>query len=198
MQTPKLLIRIKDTWSWGRFAWQLAGALGITGLISSVGGSVWAVILGVPLPIALMVGYCTLVGAVYLAMAPLAFRVLAVSPQTATAPVRKKPTPNYTAWRHLNLYELQDAAKLWADVDPNSSGTNDSIAWFEVFRAKIKERELEIEPKYASERKAEMDNPTEFTKIKKDSLKKFAERHGYDRPFYAPLDWRPASPATSP
>src|SRR5216684_6080923 len=101
--------RIKDTWSWGRFAGQLAGALGITGLISSVGGAVWAVILGVPTPIALMVGYCTLVGG---------RRALAQSPSNQSTS-QSKTAPDYKAWSLVKLITLGDAAYLWCDRDPH-------------------------------------------------------------------------------
>jgi hypothetical protein len=77
--------------------WQLSGALGFTGLIGSTGGALWAIVLGVPTPIALMVGYCTLVGAVYLAMAPLAYRALAQSPSNQIA-AQSKTAPDYKAW----------------------------------------------------------------------------------------------------
>jgi hypothetical protein len=102
--------RIKATWSWARFAWQLVIFFGLSGVLASVGGSVWAMIQDVPTPIALMVGYCTFVGAVYLAMAPLAYRALAQSPVLKTE--KKKTIPNYVAWRHLESYEIRDASKL--------------------------------------------------------------------------------------
>jgi len=111
------LSRIKSTWSWVRFAWGLAAFLGLTGIITSAGGMVWALIIGVPKPIALMAGYCTLVGAVYLAMAPLVYRALAQSPANASEN-RKPEPPNYAAWRLLSDYTLEDAAYLWCDVDP--------------------------------------------------------------------------------
>ncbi|SRR6266849_7026754 len=135
--------RIKDTWSWGRFAGQLAGALGITGLVSSVGGAVWAVVLGVPLPIALMVGYCTLVGAVYLAMAPLAYRALAQSP--ANSMEKERITPNYVAWRHLESYEIRHAARLWCGVDPAQESTLDTNAWTHAFIAAVKKGDLKLD-----------------------------------------------------
>jgi uncharacterized membrane protein YfcA len=104
-----LLRRIKDTWSWGRFAWQVAAAFGLTGLIGSAAGTVWAVIQGVPLPIALMVGYCTLVGAVYLAMAPLAFRALSNS--TTSIPAESAKTkPDYKTWSHIQSLSVAQAA----------------------------------------------------------------------------------------
>jgi hypothetical protein len=110
--------------------------LGLTGILSAFGGTVGAVIIGVPTPIALMAGYCTLVGAVYLAMAPLAYRALAQSPANKTE--KDKITPNYVAWRHLESYEIGHAAKLWCDIDPNSTSTLDTNAWVAAFLAAVK------------------------------------------------------------
>jgi hypothetical protein len=174
------LRRIKDTWSWGRFAWQLAAALGLTGIAGSAGGAVWAVIKGVPLPIALMVGYCTLVGAVYLAMAPLAYRAFTQSP--ANKIEKKKIAPNYIAWRHLESYPIIEAAKLWCDIDPNTTGTPDTAAWMQAFMAAVKKGSLALEY-YSSDygrQDREKHNPTSDSKITRDSLKAFARAGGYD------------------
>src|SRR5579871_5010757 len=137
MRIPGWLTRIRDAFNWGLFAYRLIVLLAATGVLGSLGGAVWAMLIGVPLPIAIMAGYCTFVGAVYLAIAPLAYRALSEVPRR-TQVAKKPPTPNYSAWRHLEAYELQDAAKLWAEIDPNSGSTYDSSAWAEVFKAKIK------------------------------------------------------------
>jgi len=139
----KLLEQFRDAFNWGWLAYRVIWVLAATGILGSIGGAIWAVMIGVPLPIVIMAGYCTFVGAVFLGMVPLAYRVLAALPQVATT-VRKKepPKPNYTAWQHLESYEMQDAAKLWSNVDPNSASTNDSIAWYKVFKAKVIKREF--------------------------------------------------------
>lgn len=172
--------RIKDTWSWGRFAWQLASVLGVTGLITSFGGGVWAVIIGVPVPIALMAGYCTLVGAVYLAMAPLAYRALAQSP--ANKIEKKRIIPNYVAWRHLESYQIIDASKLWCDIDPNATSTPDTSAWVQAFIAAVKRGDLALEYYSSSyDRQArEKHNPTSDSKITRASLQAFAKATGHD------------------
>jgi hypothetical protein len=77
----------------------------------SVGGAVWAVIIGVSTPIAIMAGYCTLVAAVYLGMAPMAYKVL-VSVGAGARPVRKPlPPPDYMMWLHVEYLTLEQAAR---------------------------------------------------------------------------------------
>jgi hypothetical protein len=93
-----------------------------------------AVILGVPTPIALMVGYCTLVGAVYLAMAPLAYRALAQSPSNQTAS-HSKTAPDYKAWSLVKVLSLGDAAYLWCDRDPHVTADAPEVeTWMNVFK----------------------------------------------------------------
>jgi hypothetical protein len=178
--------RIKDTWSWGRFAWQLAGALGITGLVSSVGGAVWAVILGVPTPIALMVGYCTLVGAVYLAMAPLAYRALALSPSNQTASQSKTP-PDYKAWSLIKVLSLGDAAYLWCDRDPHVDSSAPEIeTWLNVFKDAVRSKELRVTlgdwADAGNVRQAAM-FPDGGTTVKRSDFSAYAKSKGYDPRF---------------
>jgi hypothetical protein len=74
-----LLERFRDVFNWGWLAYRVVWVLVATGVASAIGGAVWAMLIGVPLPIAIMAGYCTLVGAVYLAIAPMAYRAVAMS-----------------------------------------------------------------------------------------------------------------------
>jgi hypothetical protein len=194
----KRLRQIRDTFNWGLFAYRLVVVLGLTGVVSAIGGAVWAVIIGVPTPIALMAGYCTLVGAVYLAMAPLAHRALAQSP--ANKPKREKIVPNYVAWRHLESYEIGDAAKLWSEIDPRADSTTDSAAWAEAFKAEVKKGTLELD--YYSENRErqryEKTNPTTDSSVTRASLKKFAKDRGHDPFFCATPDCQSSTPATYP
>jgi hypothetical protein len=186
----KWLSRIKSAWSWARFAWQLAVFLGITGLISSVGGTVWAVIQGVPLPIALMVGYCTLVGAVCLGMAPLAYRALAQSPAN-TSPKSRKP-PNYRACRLASDYSLKDAAHLWCDTDPLEKGTSDIVAWFKVLKEKVQNGTLELNSGWPASdermRYAERLDAEPSVRVTRASLQAFAKEIGEDPRFLRDKD----------
>jgi hypothetical protein len=127
------LQKIRDAFNWGLFAYRLVVLLGLTGIASAIGGAVWAVIIGVPTPIALMAGYCTLVGAVYLAMAPLAYRALGQSPPNRISSA--KGVPDYKVWSHVRILRLKQAAFLWCDCDPNSATTSPEIEmWLAVFR----------------------------------------------------------------
>jgi hypothetical protein len=179
--------RIKDTWSWGRFAWQLAGALGITALATSVGGAVWAVILGVPTPIALMAGYCTLVGAVYLAMVPLAFRALSNSPANSSGNNNSKVAPDYKLWSHVQALTLSEASHLWNDRDPSAPvETPDVETVIQVFKDAIKRGELPLTlwaSADAGDYRLAQQFPEDHHRVDRSHLKKFAANHNYDPRF---------------
>jgi hypothetical protein len=88
-------------------AYTLIVWLGGAGIVTAVGGAVWAVVKGVPVPIAIMAGYCTFVGAVVLTLAPLAYRALSriaafPVPHDAAAPQK----PNAAVWQHVPNFNL--------------------------------------------------------------------------------------------
>jgi hypothetical protein len=181
------LRQIRDAFNWGLFAYRLVVVLGLTGVASAIGGAVWAVIIGVPVPIALMAGSRTVVGAVYLAMAPLAYRALAQSPANRSSPHFEKIKPDYKVWSHVKILGLQEAAFLWCDSDPNSEiRTPDIEMWLTVFKDAIKARELGVafsELDDSVDRKYAALSPSDDTKVSRESLKQFARSKNYDPVF---------------
>jgi hypothetical protein len=164
----------KDAVEWSAAIWHVLGWLGfasiLSGLALSIGGAVWAVIKGVPMSLAIMAGYCTFVGAVYLMMAPAVYRLLAKAP--VSAPAKKPEPPNYEAWRHVDKFLLKTAAHLWCDVDPLANDTYDTFAWAKAFESAASRGELKATG-------SGMPNLT----ITREALKEFAKRHGYDPQF---------------
>jgi len=182
----KLLAWLKSLVDWAGTAFTLIGWFGgsawITGIGIAVGGAIWAVVRGVPVPIAIMAGYCTLAGGVVLAMAPLAYRALS---RIAAAPVHQDgaPTrkPNPDAWQHLPKYTLQQAACLLADVVPPSVGIpeGDPAAWFATLAAEIQSKKVNYIPEsldYVNIPGGFLP-PAEIAEISREELQRFAERH---------------------
>jgi hypothetical protein len=174
----KWLERFRDAFNWGWLAYRVAWVFVATGIASAIGGGVWAVLIGVPLPIAIMAGYCTLVGAVYLGIAPLAYRVL-IAP-TGGARLSKAPQPpNYQAARLLKDYTLGEASHMWCDVDPIANDTYDTSIWFKVLKAKAQEKILVIvPPEDKSRRVTDALYPTLGTRVTRESLQAFAKSVG--------------------
>ena len=146
----KFIATLKSLFDWAATAWTVIGWLGgtawITGIVIAIGGAVWAVVRGVPVPIAIMAGYCTFVGAVVLTLAPLAYRALSriaafPVPHDAAAPQK----PNATVWQHVPQFSLYQAACLLADVTPAYASwkmEGDVQAWFETLVAEIRAKEM--------------------------------------------------------
>jgi hypothetical protein len=173
----------KEAVEWAVAIWHILGWLGfasiISGLAISVGGGVWAVIIGVPLPIAIMAGYCTFIGAVFLTMSPMAFRSLTNIRQAA--PKTKIEPLTYEAWRHVDQFTISAAARLWSDIDPNEADTVKTAAWQNAFIAAIKKGEMGIVPKgfgHAAE-EYECNHADWATNVTREELKKFAKKYGY-------------------
>src|SRR5436190_19798147 len=93
-----LLREIKEVWGWIGFFWQVITILGFASVITGTAGAVWAVTAGIPLPIAVMAGFFTLVGAFYLGIAPFALRTF-LRPPSSAAPGDPNPEVNYCVRR---------------------------------------------------------------------------------------------------
>jgi hypothetical protein len=114
----RFIKRLKELWDWIGLAWQLASVLGLKGFAVFVGGTVWAMMLRLPAPFILMAGFCTLVAAVWFAIAPLAVTALTQPKSSATR--TKASPPNYSLWRNRSQIRLGDAACLFAELVPTS------------------------------------------------------------------------------
>jgi hypothetical protein len=111
----KLIARLKALVDWAGTAFTLigwfSGTAWITGIGVAVGGAIWAIIIGVPEPIAIMAGYCTLAGGVVLSLSPLAYRAfsrMAAAPIPQASAVPQKP--NAAVWQHVPKFTLYQAA----------------------------------------------------------------------------------------
>jgi hypothetical protein len=162
----------REAVAWGVAIWHVLGWLGLASLVSglaiSIGGAVWAVIIGIPIPIAAMAAYCTFVGAIYLTFVPAVFRTLG---NVQTRSTYQTEPPDYEAWKHIDSYTLNQAAHLWCDIDPDANDTYDTSAWIKVFAAKLRKGEL------ARDKSATM------LMITRESLKAFAKKNNYSKRF---------------
>jgi len=182
--------KAKDFWSWINFIWHILGWTGLAPIVSGVAvmavGVVGAMIKGLPWPIILMAAYCTLVGVVYLSMAPLAFKVLNAARQKVNGYERK--TPNYEAWKYVDKFTLVEASYLWNNLDPCSAGnyTSDVKTWVIAFREAITAGKLEFIPSSPESFDAityEKEHPDDRTHVSRSHLAAFAIKNNYKREF---------------
>jgi hypothetical protein len=105
----------------------VVGWLGFTGwfvgLPTAVAGTAWAMTTGLAAPIVIMAAFCTFTGAVYLALVPMAYRVLLRSQEL---PVRVRPNPEI--WRHVLQLELcnVDVARFKLATSSSQNGLSPS------------------------------------------------------------------------
>jgi hypothetical protein len=181
----KVIGIVKSLVDWTGTAITVIGWLGLTAIITgfgtAVGGAIWAVIIGVPTPIAIMAGYCTLAGGICLALSPLAYRALS---RIATSPVPPDTAapekPNAATWQHVPKFALYQAACLLADIIPVFRiPKGDAEAWYDTFRAEIRSKEIAYIPSIHDSRKTYPDgyHPDGNTEITRAEFQRFAERH---------------------
>lgn len=171
-----------------REAFQRVGPLGAAvigiGSAISVGGTIWAIALDVPPPIAIMVGYCALAGTACVAVAPLVFRTLTSAPSTET--VVAKTGPNYPAWKLVKTFSVSDASRLWCGIEPGCPLTQESTAWARALLDAISRGELAVAEKRGPKSPfAERDRGSDgwHTEVTRDALKAWAQLHGHNPTF---------------
>jgi hypothetical protein len=169
------------------------GLLLVSGVGFAIGGTVWLISAGVPLPLALMAGYCTLVGAIYLTMAPFVYRVISIAssapasaiemPASATEIKTDDQTPNLEAVRLQHQYTLGSASKLWVNLDASANPTYDSKSWLETFMSAIQQKKLRFLPRNAATAQHEQQTPDSGTIVTRQELQRYAKIIGQDPPF---------------
>ena len=196
----------KELYSWGRF-WTFVASLllpasVLSGLVALATGIVGAIRQGVPWPIIVMAGFCTVVAAAYLAVLPrfiTAVTRLATAAEAAntTPPLRdeKLPRPNYKAWKHVERFSIDQAASLWVDIDPNAGVvTVESKSWVDGLCAAVRKGEMDFIPDRSSTyRSADRETYARIqrrdadftTMISRKELIRFAAKHGEKPPFLA-------------
>jgi hypothetical protein len=141
----------------------------------------------IPWPIVLMVGYCTLVGVVYLSMAPMAFKVLSAALQLKDDTDTNQgilTRPHYEAWKHVEKFTLSEAAYLWNDLEPHAKGnyTTEVKAWIKAFCAAIRKGELKFiakKPNRPDLIRYEKADPGNDTEVNRNDLYDFAVKNNY-------------------
>ena len=153
-----------------------------TGVALAVFGTVWAIQEGVPQPLAIMVGYCALVGSVCLCTAQLVIQNRA----TKASPSGTKRAPNYAAWKLVSRLSISDASRLWCDMEPGCPTSQESIAWGQAMLDAVKRGELPLSARAGLSQAAgnqEQSNPNWHTEIAREALKSWAQAHGHSPRF---------------
>ncbi|HZD91395.1 MAG TPA: hypothetical protein VE224_14940 [Pseudolabrys sp.] len=142
-------------------------------------GAIWAIRLGVAYPIAIMAAYCTAVATIGLAL------VISLLPRAEEArPEQPAPdTPAVSAaWKHVNTFSVSDAARLWCDVEPGATVTQDVIAWARLLLDAIADGELACvrgEAPSGRPMSYASDKPHWSTEVTREALQNWARTRGF-------------------
>jgi hypothetical protein len=167
------------------FGW-LGLSASVGGIIATVSGVAWAIITGMSAPFVITAGFCTFTGAVYLGMAPMAYRALR---RMQVIPLSQKP--NHDLWRQVPNLHLLEAACLLADAEPNSGlieTGQPGYVWFRTLCEAIVSKEIEHVPAPQDQFATSPSGwyqPYPGTVISRDSLLAFARKRKIERPFLA-------------
>jgi hypothetical protein len=155
----------------------------VLGTTVSVLGAAWAIWLGVAYPIAIMAGYCTLVATICAAF------LLSMLPKHETKReerlVSTRPSVS-EAWKHVNTFSVSDAARLWCEVEPGATVTQDIIAWGRLLLDAISNGELACVRNEAQSGRPvsyPSDKPHWSTEVTRDALQAWARKRGFEPGF---------------
>ena len=152
------------------------------GVVLAVCCTVWAIHEGVPYPLAIMVGYCTVIGSAGFCAALLAIQRNAAK----TTPASTKRGPNYAAWKLVSKLRISDASRLWCDIEPGWPATQESTAWGIAMLDAVKRGELRTIASAGAGQAAggqEQRNANWSTEIGRDALISWAKAHGHSPRF---------------
>jgi hypothetical protein len=153
-----------------------------TGIVVALFCTVWAIKAHVPYPVAIMAGYCTLVGSACLCAAFLVVQNLS-DKKIQTNTMRQ---PNYAAWKVVSTLRVADASRLWCDIEPGCPATQESMAWAQALLDAIKRGELPVCERADINRRGieqERANPGWHTQIALEALKVWAQAGGHSPRF---------------
>lgn len=165
---------------------EIQTAVGISGMVALAAGgafafacTAWAIQAGVPAPLAIMSGFCTVAASACLFAAFLLVRNAGAKALPVSSSQRQ---PSYAAWKLVSKLSVSDAAHLWCGLEPGSRATEECIAWASAMLDAIRRGELAIcerprltQPAIDQER----NSPTWQTEIARDALKTWAASHGH-------------------
>ena len=152
------------------------------GGVLAIGCTAWAIHEGVPYPLAIMVGYCTVIGSACLCAALLTIQK---GPAKAS-PVTTKREPNYAAWKLVSKLRISDASRLWCDIEPGWPATQESTAWGIAMLDAVKRGELRAIAGAGAGQAAggqEQRNANWSTEIGREALMSWAKAHGHSPRF---------------
>lgn len=196
----RIIKKAKELWDWISLGWQVVGLAGQTAFVSTfvatIVVTIAAVLKQLPWPLVVAAVWAMVVGVanvVTLFITLAALRELRSAQRAPTQTARLIVHPFYEAWRHVERFTVEDAAFLWADIEPRGGRSTPEVgAWIEALCAAIRKGELAFVPVEGSipfslrpvrekerEIKAQQASADRSTMVRRVSLAAFAEAKGH-------------------
>jgi hypothetical protein len=139
---------------------------------------VWAIGSGANTALSILVGYGALASTLAIVRTPSAAQ--RPEPEVPAEPASMEPETS-EAWKFVNTFTVSDASRLWCNIEPGSTATQDSMAWGRALIDAIKEGELELLPRARATDEAlkrEREHPHYMTQLSREALKAWAQKKG--------------------
>jgi hypothetical protein len=158
---------------WSRSALLLAASTSIASVV------VWAVIDGANIGLALMAGYTALVSTFALAIALAA--PMSAKGTGANGKSEATTSPTFVAWKLVSTLTISDASRLWCNIEPGATATQESIAWGRALLDAVKMGDLGFVPRSTSSEglERERQSPHYMTQVTRAALQNWADQKGH-------------------
>jgi len=158
-----------------------------TGAVLALACTIWAMLEGVAPPLAIMVGYCALVGSACLCTALLVIQNLAAKGKARSLPSASRTTrPGSSSASSAS----RTRSRLWCDIEPGCPGSQESIAWGMAMIDAVKRGELVISPRDGTrvagpvgEQPGAEQSDLAYPDRAANALKSWAKAHGHSPQF---------------
>ena len=155
-----------------------AGALSVSACAVIVCAVAWAIVDGSAKLETVLVGYAALASTAALALLATSGRTRPVDAEPTLTPDRSEPS---VAWKLLSTYSISDASRLWCNIEPGATATQESMAWGCALLDAVKEGQLPIVARDDTPKTIEWErrNPHYMTRVTRQSLKGWADAKGH-------------------
>ena len=141
----------------------------------------WALTEGTNAALAVLIGYSALASTIALVQSIPATKTQGFEPETKS----NIKGGTSVAWKLVNTFTISDASRLWCNIEPGATATQDSMAWGRALLDAVKQGNLPILAAAVSAEALDRErrNPHYMTKVSRAALKHWADQNGHTPEF---------------
>jgi hypothetical protein len=141
----------------------------------------WALAEGTNAGLAVLVGYSALASTIALVQSIPATKTRGFEPKAKS----DADGETSVAWKLVSTFTISDASRLWCNIEPGTTATQESMAWGRALLDAVKQGNLPIVATgiSAEAQDRERQNPHYMTKVTRAALKHWADQNGHTPKF---------------